>query len=91
MKNLEHLLYQNESVKPVFTPLPLVSYRSGRKLSSYLVRIKFYHLERRRGSYNCGNSTYQVCKNIDEIDTFTSTVTGESFKPNLAGLFRGSF
>ena len=55
MKKLEHLLYQDEYVQQVFTPLPMVSYRSARKLSSYLVRAKLYSLERKRGSYKCGN------------------------------------
>ena len=40
MKNLEHLLYQDESVKRVFTLRPMVSNHSGRKLSSYLFRAK---------------------------------------------------
>ena len=38
MKKLKHLLYQDDSVKRVFTPPPMVSYRNARKLSSYLVR-----------------------------------------------------
>ena len=42
MKELEHLLYQDESVKQVFTSPSIVSYRSGRKLSSYLVYAKLY-------------------------------------------------
>ena len=82
MKKLEHLLYQDESVKRVFTPPPMVSYRSARKLSSYLVRAKLYLLKRERGSYKCGNLRCLVCDNIAETDTFTSTVTGESFKIN---------
>ena len=36
-EKLEHLLYQDESVKQVFTPPPMVSYRSTRTLSSHLV------------------------------------------------------
>ena len=47
LKKLEHLLYQYESVKRVFTP-PMVSYCSSRKLSSYLVRAKLYPLERKK-------------------------------------------
>ena len=82
MKKLEHLLYQDESVKRVFTPLPIVSYRSARKLSSYLVRAKLYLLERKRGSYKCGNLRCRVCNNIEETDTFTSTATAESYKIN---------
>ena len=82
MKKLEHLLCQDESVKRVFTPPSMVSYRSARKLSSYVVRAKLYPLERKRGSYKCGNLRCLVCSNIEETDTFTSTVTGESFKIN---------
>ena len=55
MQKLEHLLYQDEYVKQVFTPLAMVSYRSPRKLSSYLVRAKLYRLERKRRFYKCGN------------------------------------
>ena len=81
LKTIEHLLCQDESVKPVFTLLPMVSYCSARKLSSYLVRAKLYPLERKRSSCKCGNMCL-VCNNIEETDTFTSTITGESFKIN---------
>ena len=40
-KNL-HFLYIDEKVKKVFTPGPIVSFRSSRKLRSYLVRTKLY-------------------------------------------------
>ena len=56
------------------------SYRSARKLSSYLFPTKLYPLERKWGSYKCGNLRCLVHNNIQETDTFTSTVTGESFK-----------
>ena len=82
MKKLEHLLYQDESVKWVFTAQPVVSYHSARKLSSYLVCAKLYPLERKSGSYKCGNLRCLVYNNIEETDTFTSTITGESFKIN---------
>ena len=36
----------NEDVKSVFTPAPMISFRSARELSSYLVRAKLYSLER---------------------------------------------
>ena len=78
IEKLEHLLYQDESVKRVFTPPSMVSYRTARKLSSYLVRAKLYPLERKRGSYKCGNLRCLVCNNIEETDTFTR----ESFKIN---------
>ena len=41
-----------------------------------------YALERKRGFYKCGNFRWLVCDNIEETDTFTSTVTGEPFKIN---------
>ena len=72
----------NQEVKNVFTPGPIVSYRSARKISSYLVRAKLYPLERKVGSEKCGKSRCEVCLNIQETDTFTSTTTGESFKIN---------
>ena len=75
MKKYQNILYQDETVKPVFTPFPMVSYRNARKLSSCLVHAKLYPLEPKRGS--C-----QVCNNIEETETFSNTVTGETFKVN---------
>ena len=49
-----YLLYMNQEVKNVFTPGPIVSYRSARKINSYLVRAKLYTLERKVGSEKCG-------------------------------------
>ena len=60
----------------------MVSYRNARKLSSYLVCAKLYPLERKRGSYKCGSSRCQVCDNIEETKTFSSTVPGETYKIN---------
>ena len=40
-----YLLYMNQEVKNVFTPGPIVSYRSARKISSYLVTAKLYPLK----------------------------------------------
>ena len=77
-----YLLYMNQDVKNVFTPGTMVSYRSTRKISSYLVRAKLYPLERKVGSEKCGRSRCEVCLNTQETDTFTSSTTGESFKIN---------
>ena len=49
-----YLLHINQEVKNVFTPGPIVPYRSARKISSYLVRAKLYPLERKVGSEKCG-------------------------------------
>ena len=41
-----YLLYMNDEVKKVFSPKPMISFRSARKLSSYLVRAKLYPIDR---------------------------------------------
>ena len=41
-----HLLYMDQEVRKVFTPKPMVSFRSARKLSSYLIRHKLYPIEK---------------------------------------------
>ena len=85
MKKYQNIFYQDETVKRVFnnfttnfTTFPMVSYRNVRMLCSYLVHAKLYHLKRKRGSYKCGSSRCQVCSNIEETETFSSTVTGET-------------
>ena len=66
---------------PLFSPGPMVSFRSVRKISSYLVRAKSYHLERIVGSMK-KKRRGKVCTNATEIYTFSSTVTGETFQMN---------
>ena len=61
----------DQEVKKVFTPKPMASFRSARKLSSYLVRAKLYPLKR------C-----QTCLNVNETDSFASSVTKEEYKIN---------
>ena len=75
-------MYQDETVKQIFTPFPMVSYRIARKLSSYLVCSKLYPLEHKRGPNKCGSSRCQMCSNVEETETFSSTVTGEAYKIN---------
>ena len=65
----------NAEVKQTFTPAPMTSYRSSRKLSSYLVRAKLYPIDRTMGSKGCGKKLCEVCVKICETDTFSSTVT----------------
>ena len=57
----------------------MISFRSARKLSNSLVRAKMYPIERIAGSKNCGSKCCEVCINVKETSTFTSTVTGETF------------
>ena len=54
------------------------SFRSARKLSSYLVSAKLYLTERTARSYEGGGKRCETCVNVNEITTFTITVTGET-------------
>ena len=72
----------NEELKPLFAPGPIVSLRSSRKISSYLVRAKLYRVERSVESFNCKRPRCQICAYVNETDSFTSTVTGETYKIN---------
>ena len=60
----------------------MASFRSARKISSYLVRAKLYPLERRVGSFKCWGRRSQVCLNVTETETFTSTSTNQTYKIN---------
>ena len=76
------LLYTDQEVERVFTPCPKASFRSARKISSYLVRAKLYPLERSAGSFKCGGRHCQVCLNVTETEAFTSTSTNQTYKIN---------
>ena len=59
-----HQLNMNAEVKQTFTPVPMVSYRSSRKLSSHLVRAELYPIDRIVGSKGCGKKPCEVCVNV---------------------------
>ena len=59
----------------VFTPGPMITFRTARTLSSYLVRVKLYPLERTLGSCKCSGKRCEVCGNFTETLTFSSTAT----------------
>lgn len=76
----------------VFTPGPTINFRSTRKLSSYLVRAKLYtYLVRGKlysfewtiGSYKRNGTRCEVCENVTETETFTSTMTQNTYKKNI--------
>ena len=73
---------KREYPEDLITPPPLVSFRSTRKLNSYLVRAKLCPLERTVGSYKCKSKRCQVCNNITEADSFTCSNDQTSFKIN---------
>ena len=72
----------DNEVKKVFSPKPMISFRSARKLSSYLVRAKLYPTGRTVGCYKSGGKRFEVCINVNETSTVTSTVTGETYLIN---------
>ena len=80
-KNL-YLLHMDQETQRIFTPAPMITFRSARKLSSYLVRAKLYPLERTVGSCKCFVKRCEVCGNVTESSTFTSTVTQNTYKIN---------
>ena len=55
-----YLLYMNQQVKNIFTPGPIVLYKSAREILSYLVRAKLYPLEGKVGSEKCGKSSCKM-------------------------------
>ena len=69
----------DKEVKKVFTPKPMISFRSARKLSNYLLRPKIYPIDRNVRSKNCNIKRCEVSKNVNEASTLTSTLTGEIF------------
>ena len=52
----------NNEVKKTFTPIPMTSFCSSRKTSSYIVRAKLYHSEGQWGLIN-------AIRNVVKCDT----------------------
>ena len=77
-KNL-NLLYMDNEVKKVFTPKSMILFCKARKMSSHMVRTKFYPDERTKGFFKCGSKRCEVCLNINETSTFASSVTGQTY------------
>ena len=73
----------SREVKSVFSLVPVVSFKSASKISSYLVRAKLYPLERFVGLRQCKNRRSEVCTNVAKTDTFFSTVTGKTIKSRI--------
>ena len=51
-------------------------------ISSDLVRAQLYPVERCVGFFNCKRPRWQICIYINETDSFTSTVTEETYNIN---------
>ena len=68
--------YMNSETKAVFSPGSMFSSRKARKISNYLVRAKLYFSERHVCSRQYKKHRWNVCNNVTETYTFSSTVTG---------------
>ena len=77
-----YLLNMNEEIRKTFSLGLMVSFPSAQKLSSYLVWAKLYPLQRKIGSSKCDKQRCKVCNNVTDTSTFSSTVTGDTFKIN---------
>ena len=82
IENLELFLNSDSEVRRDFSPAPIVSYRNARKIKDYIVRSKLYPIERKVGSYRCGNPRCRLCTSIQVTDTFSSFVTKSAYKIN---------
>ena len=80
IRDLLPFLYSDGEVQKVFSPPPIVSYRSARKIKDYIVRSKLYPVERKVGCWGCASSRCQVCKNISITEAFTSFTTKKTYK-----------
>ena len=82
IKSLQLFLYCNCEVQRRFSPAPIVSYWSARKIKDYIVWSKLYPIERKVESSGCGSLKCQVCASIQLTDTFSSLVTKSAYKIN---------
>ena len=71
-----------QEAQRVFTPGLMMTFFSARNLGSYLVRYKLYPLERTVGFCKFYGKRCEVCENVTEISTSTSTVTQNTYKIN---------
>ena len=67
--------------KKVFLPQLMVSFRSPRKVVIWC-GAELYPLDRVVGSTKCGNKRCEACVNVSDTNTFTSNVTGKTYKIN---------
>ena len=70
IKDNLNILYTSREARALFSPGPMISFGSARRISSYLVRAKLYPLERCAGCRQCEKRRWKVCTNVTETDTF---------------------
>ena len=77
-----YILYLSKEVKEIFTPGPMVSLEGAKEMGSYVARAKLYPIERSVGSFKCNGKWCQVCLNVSQTKTFSSTVTKKEYTIN---------
>ena len=83
VNNNIYLLHMDQKVERTFTPQLMVSYRSMRKLSKYLVRaVGLYPIQRKVRSCKFTGKRCEVCKNVLATDTFTCSNDQTTYKIN---------
>ena len=76
------LRYSDQELERIFTLGPMVSFRSAKIISNYLVWAELYPLERCAGSFKSRVRRCQVYLNVTETEKFTSTSTNQTYKIN---------
>ena len=82
IRDLLPFLYSDREVQKFFSPPPIISYRSARKIKYFTVRSKLYPVERKVGCRGCGSSTSCICRSISITEKFTSFATKKTYKIN---------
>ena len=66
----------------MFSPKAMISFRSARKLSSYLVRAELYSIQETVRSFKCTKKRCEVSKNVNITESFISSITEKTYKIN---------
>ena len=72
----------DQQARQAFTPRPIITFSSAKKLNSYLGKTKLYTLERNIDSCKCNGKRDEVFGNVTEISTFTSILNQNTYKIN---------
>ena len=72
IENSQILLQSDSEVRRVFSPAPIVSYRSARKIKDCVVGSNLYPTERKVESSKCCNPRCPACTSIQVTDTSSS-------------------
>lgn len=66
IKDKPYLLHIYKEVKKTFSINSTLSFRSARKLNTYVVLTKIYTIEKKVGSYCRNKNRYQICVSVNE-------------------------